>query len=270
MGWTRHLAACCVGESPKSVGIRLGWQTFLPIKAAGRRFHSAEYLPMHCVLPWACDLSNFLFIMEPSGEPPDRSSSQGAARFSSYRFLNPYATIHIQQGNLPHWRQDGVTYFVTFRLADSVPQQKLRLWRAARDRWLSRHPAPRSAEENAEYFDRFSARMEAWLDRGYGECLLRRPACAVIVAKTLCFFDGERYALGPFTVAPNHVHVLVTPKTGHSLDRILHSWKSYSAKAINHQLRRAGTVWQKESYDHILRSPSAAWRIERYIERHER
>ena len=28
--------------------------------------------------------------------------------------------------HLPHWRQDGATYFVTFRLADSLPQMKLR------------------------------------------------------------------------------------------------------------------------------------------------
>ena len=44
-------------------------------------------------------------------------------------------------GNLPHWRQDGVTYFVTFRLADSLPQAKLDEWVRERDA-----SAPRPSE----------------------------------------------------------------------------------------------------------------------------
>ena len=28
---------------------------------------------------------------------------------------------YVQGGNLPHWRQDGATYFVTWRTADSIP-----------------------------------------------------------------------------------------------------------------------------------------------------
>jgi hypothetical protein len=40
-------------------------------------------------------------------------------------FFNPDATIVIRHGKLPHWRQEGVIYFVTFRLADSLPQAKL-------------------------------------------------------------------------------------------------------------------------------------------------
>ena len=34
--------------------------------------------------------------------------------------------LKIYQQHLPHWRQDGATYFVTFRLHDSLPQAKLR------------------------------------------------------------------------------------------------------------------------------------------------
>ena len=33
-------------------------------------------------------------------------------------------TIYVR--HLPHWRQPGATYFVTFRLHDSLPQCKLR------------------------------------------------------------------------------------------------------------------------------------------------
>ena len=34
--------------------------------------------------------------------------------------------------HLPHWRQDGTTYFVTFRLADSLPDAKLKELRTLR------------------------------------------------------------------------------------------------------------------------------------------
>src|SRR5688572_23192178 len=38
--------------------------------------------------------------------------------------------------NLPHWRQEGVTYFVTFRLADSIPQDVRRQWEYEQAAWL--------------------------------------------------------------------------------------------------------------------------------------
>jgi len=39
-----------------------------------------------------------------------------------FDYANP---LQIYTGGLPHWRQAGVPYFVTFRLADAIPQAKL-------------------------------------------------------------------------------------------------------------------------------------------------
>jgi REP element-mobilizing transposase RayT len=85
------------------------------------------------------------------------------------------------------------------------------------------------------------------------------------LGKTLRFFDGERYALEAFVVMPNHVHVLVTPREEHGLSEILHSWKSYSAKEINKLVSRGGMLWQKESYDHLVRSEEQFAHYRRYI-----
>lgn len=41
------------------------------------------------------------------------------------KFFNPEENIEKYRGILPHWRQTGVTYFVTFRQADSLPVGKL-------------------------------------------------------------------------------------------------------------------------------------------------
>jgi valyl-tRNA synthetase len=66
---------------------------------------------------------------------------------------------------------------------------------------------------------------------------------------------------------PNHVHVIVTPREGYDLSEILHSWKSFSAHAINNLLGQKGQIWQHESYDHIIRNEQALFKIQEYIER---
>ncbi|MGF1452778.1 MAG: transposase, partial [Opitutales bacterium] len=119
-----------------------------------------------------------------------------------------------------------------------------------------------------EYFDLFSAKLEEWLDAGYGSCALKDSECKRIVEEALRHFDGQRYQLGTFVVAANHVHAIVTPKEGHELSDILHSWKSFTATKLNQHLGKSGPFWQKESYDHILRTPAAAARIETYIHEH--
>jgi REP element-mobilizing transposase RayT len=89
-----------------------------------------------------------------------------------------------------------------------------------------------------------------------------------IVASTLRHFSGQHYDLDEFVVAPNHVHVLLAPASNVELSRILHSWKSYSAKQINRATGRSGSFWQQESYDHIVRSEAALFRIREYIRSH--
>jgi hypothetical protein len=41
--------------------------------------------------------------------------------------------------HLPHWRQDGATYVVTFRLVDSLPQAKLRELEQVKSDWAQKH-----------------------------------------------------------------------------------------------------------------------------------
>ena len=185
-------------------------------------------------------------------------------------FFNPYAEIEVSAANLPHWRQDGVLYFVTFRLADSLPAEKVRSLRLEREAWLRAHPEPRPLEKEKEHWTLFGGRTQQFLDAGHGACLLSSPDARSTVEDALRCFDGKRYEFGRFVVAPNHVHVLVRPLPDHELSDILASWKSFTSLQINRLLGRRGPLWQKESYDHIVRNASALWHIERYIEGHLR
>src|SRR5687767_12305877 len=89
------------------------------------------------------------------------------------RFLNQYEQVGRHENRLPHWQQDGASYFVTFRLADSIPQDRLGAWNAEREAWSKWNPLPWSPKQEEEYHRRFTARIEGWLDEGAGSCVLR-------------------------------------------------------------------------------------------------
>ena len=185
--------------------------------------------------------------------------------FDDFTYFDPRADVDVSRRNLPHWQQEGRTYFVTFRPHDSLPQEKIEALRKNRAEWLDTNPEPWSAAQSLEYHELFSEKVQQWLDVGYGSCLLKDPAPAKIVADALRHFDAERYDLVAWVVMPNHVHALLTPRSGFALGKILHSWKSFSAHEINKQAVRQGDVWQDESYDHIVRDPDSLWHFAKYI-----
>ncbi len=57
--------------------------------------------------------------------------------------FDPNKPVRQTRRNLPHWEQAGCTYFVPWRLADSLPATKLDEWKQARTRRLAAHPEPR-------------------------------------------------------------------------------------------------------------------------------
>lgn len=56
-----------------------------------------------------------------------------------------------------------------------------------------------------------------------------------------------------FANSINHVHTLIEPLEGNPLARIVHSWKSYTAKEANRILGRAGRFWSPEYFDRYIR-----------------
>jgi REP element-mobilizing transposase RayT len=182
-------------------------------------------------------------------------------------FYNPWVAPDISKRNLPHWHQDGAIYFVTFRLADSIPKPKLKEWRERRRLWDEEHGERLRPDEIETRDQLFSKKIDHWLDQGAGECLLRTQASSQIVSGALHFFDGQRYQLIAHVVMPNHVHLLLQPSDDHTLSKILHSIKSYTAHEINKRLNRDGELWQEESYDRIVRSPEELSHFCEYIRR---
>jgi carbamoylphosphate synthase large subunit/REP element-mobilizing transposase RayT len=195
----------------------------------------------------------------------DSNSAKRTGHSPLFRPLDKHADIRRMRRKLPHWEQEDVTYFVTFRLADAVPAQLAQQWCEELETWRKFHPEPWDAGTVAEYRKRFLQPREDWLDQGHGSCVLRDPKAAEIVAEALRFFDGQRYHLDAFIVMPNHVHVLVQPLPGFHLNEIIRSWKSYIARQINKALDHSGTIWMQVSFDRIVRDWNALVRWRAYI-----
>ena len=174
------------------------------------------------------------------------------------------AGIHTR-GYLPHVKREGAAYFVTFRLADSLPKEVLLKFQRERAERLKRLAAQEEAakkygpavkiEADAETIERdYRRKVERFLDTGCGECWLRRPEIAEVAAGALRFFDGQRYHLEAWVVMPNHAHVVFWPVPNHTLSAIVQSWKRFIAREANTLLGRTGEpFWQPESFDHWIR-----------------
>jgi menaquinone-specific isochorismate synthase len=190
------------------------------------------------------------------------------AGVSPAAFLPVGQDLTIRNRRLPHWEINGAVYFVTFRLADSLPKRARQEIIARREDILATAAQMKrqlTAIERKKLARLNSQRMERTLDGGAGNCFLLNPEIARVVAEALKRFDGARYRLFAWCVMPNHVHVLFQASGKFSLARILHSWKSYSAKAANKILGRTGEFWLSEYYDHLIRDQDEFQRAWDYI-----
>ena len=206
-------------------------------------------------------------MSNPDAEQPDGSA--GVPRAVSGASRPRFGEIRIRdRGRLPHWEKDSATYFITFRLADSLPRnllEEIEFEKRNIIRTAAQMRRELSNDERNQLARLSTARIEHYLDTGCGACHLRDPALAKVVSSALLHFHERRYRLFAWCVMPNHVHVVARLVPGHSIAAVLHSWKSYTAKRATDVLGIAGGIWQREYYDHLLRSEAEFERAVRYV-----
>jgi REP element-mobilizing transposase RayT len=169
-----------------------------------------------------------------------------------------------ERGYLPHRDEPGLTQFVTFHLTDSFPE-------SLRSEW--EHFAK---IEN----DREQRRLlEAYLDKGRGECHLHRPEVAKLVEDNFCQFSGAgcgsqsriapehaaRYELRAWVVMPNHVHLLFKVGTA-SMSETVGAWKKHTGRLANKLLGKQGAFWAEDYFDVFMRDAEHELQTVRYIE----
>jgi len=198
---------------------------------------------------------------------PDRSAGVSPAVAGASRPRFGEVTIR-DRGRLPHWEKEGATYFITFRLADSLPKSvldRIQSERKAIVTTANQFHRDLSPDEQNKIQRLSTPIIEQFLDSGAGACHMRDPAIAECVAIVLRHFDRKRYRLFSWCVMPNHVHAVVRLFPGNKLADVLHSWKSFSAKEANRILGRTGAFWQREYYDHLIRGEEEFERAIRYV-----
>jgi REP element-mobilizing transposase RayT len=151
------------------------------------------------------------------------------------------------RGYLPHLDTPHLVQHIVFRLADSLPT-KVRSG-------LIKLPAAERIEA-----------ADTALDAGHGRRDLAIPAVAELVQNALLRFDDERYVLVAWCVMPNHVHALIETRQGHHLDRVVHSWKSFTAHAANKLLGRSQRFWAPEYFDRYMRDDAQLAATRAYVE----
>ncbi len=175
---------------------------------------------------------------------------------------------------LPHLVPRYGTFFVTFRLYNSIPKaiaEKINekfeiLTLELKSRYSGSELTEKLDElnwlkfEEIEYIhDRQS--KEVWMDN----------ECKKLVAREITKHDGKYYDLLAYCIMSNHVHILidlglqVSYEKYTGLDKIMQYIKGASARYCNLYLGKTGSFWDLESYDVFIRNNSMLNNILSYI-----
>ncbi len=150
---------------------------------------------------------------------------------------------------LPHLYEIGQAIFLTWRLHDSLPRNRI---------------FQVGSLSSGQAF----AALDRLLDEARtGQLYFHQPALAEMVVEAILHNASVlgHYVLHAFIVMPNHVHLLLSPSV--SLPKLTKSLKGITATRANEMLALTGCpFWQEESYDHLVRNGREFERILFYIE----
>jgi REP-associated tyrosine transposase len=169
-----------------------------------------------------------------------------------------------KRAKIPHWHVPNGIYFVTYRLAGSLPRHVEGEIAALRAKLIAaRKDDFKGAEARAIEREIFR-QTEAELDQSHGDCWLRNREVASLVISSFEHDDGNDYELIAFVVMPNHVHVLFRLLAG-ELHEVIKCWKSYTSHRANEILKRTGTFWQSDYFDVLIRDSEQLERTITYV-----
>ena len=168
--------------------------------------------------------------------------------------------------NLPHWQEPGAEYFVTFRLAGSLPKKVIQQLKESRDTFKKNFSHKVDYQSASRKFEALLfKKYESLLDgQGTGPNWLSNKNIADIVKEALHFRDNKEYDLYAFCIMSNHVHLVFRDLYSNQEDqkieetfavtKILQGLKSYTGLMANRELNRTGSFWHEESYDRLIRN----------------
>jgi REP element-mobilizing transposase RayT len=163
--------------------------------------------------------------------------------------------MHFHRRNLPHLYFSEGIYFITARLYNSIPFEKLEQLKLN---------SSNSLDEKAK---RIFQKYDKLLDSGdFGAKYLFNSECAEIVKYCLHYPDNKEYKLICYCIMPNHFHLVFELLSGNKgISKIMQSIKRKSSRECNKILNREGKFWQDESFDRWVRDDKELYFIIRYV-----
>lgn len=179
--------------------------------------------------------------------------------------------------HLPHWQPENAEYFITFRLAGSLPKKEIAEIKHEREQYQRSSNRLSDVKKDRRNIHRkvFKKYEHLLDDPNSGPTYLSQPKIANIVKEAIHYRDQKEYDLFAYCIMSNHVH-LVFKHLGKSdndssknyeypISKIMKSLKWYTARESNKVLNRTGhSFWFQESYDHVIRDEEERERIIRY------
>jgi len=189
-----------------------------------------------------------------------------------YYFLYNMNKKEAYRHILPHFQRSGQTYFITWDLQSAVPPKALARYSQGLETLMSQIRFLEKQQPNSPEIDRikleyYSVRRQ--YIKAYDDLLdsyknpkinLAKPEYLEINFESLQFWEGIRIRNIAFTIMPNHIHWVVKlldkDNSGNPvyLQDLLQSVKRFSSNKINKAEKRSGVLWQKESFDTIIRN----------------
>jgi putative transposase len=167
---------------------------------------------------------------------------------------------------LPHWQPEEDYFFITYRLAGSLPVAVIN---TLKEEYKTQKKLPENQlQERKEmlreyYFESFENELEKNLNEPHW---LKNDPVAEIVFNSLLFNNNKHYRLWAACLMSNHVHILLQTMTGSPpLNVILQNHKKFTAVHCNKILHRTGQFWAEESFDTLLRNNVHFYSVVNYI-----
>jgi len=177
--------------------------------------------------------------------------------------------------HLPHWYPQHATFFITTRLANSLPKHIIQelLHKRTKAIQVNSVNTPKNELKEIHYQEELKhfGRWDKLLDQcNSGPDWLKIPAIAAIIKDAIHYRDGKIYDLIAFCIMSNHIHLVFHPlpdstQKPYDISKIMHSLKRYTARQANLVLNRKGEFWHHESYDHVVRDEKELQRIVEYV-----
>ncbi|HBC89346.1 MAG TPA: hypothetical protein DCZ94_20595 [Lentisphaeria bacterium] len=178
--------------------------------------------------------------------------------------MKDYQTTAFYRRGLPHWHVVGHSYFVTFRLKNSIPADVYTELKAEYEIALAK---TESALQLTEIERKHFQKVEQILDGcKYSNLKINEEISDMIVESMAWIEDNYGWRFPSYVIMSNHVHCLMVGSEAKvNFVKTLKMLKGWTGREANKMTGRTGSFWAPESFERWCRTAEEEDKVKRYI-----